>query len=130
MSLSINTNIDSLIVQRNLNSSQGSLTSRWNACPRVCGSTRPPTTSPATPPTSACRARSTASCQAAQNTQEAVALVQTAQGALNDVEQMLQRMRELAVQLANGTNSKSDEEAIENEVETARKRAHSCRRND
>ena len=49
--------------------------------------------------------------QAAQNTQEAVALVQTAQGALNDVEQMLQRMRELAVQLANGTNSKSDEES-------------------
>ena len=55
--------------------------------------------------------------QAAQNSQDAISLAQTAQGALNDVTQMLQRVRELAVQYANGTTSETDKEAIEAEVE-------------
>ncbi len=55
--------------------------------------------------------------QAAQNSQDAVALTQTAQGALNDVNQMLQRIRELGVEFANGTTSEEDKEAIEGEVE-------------
>ncbi len=55
--------------------------------------------------------------QAQQNLQDSVAMVQTAQGALNDVQQMLQRVRELAVQYANGTNTESDKEAIKGEGE-------------
>ncbi len=54
--------------------------------------------------------------QASQNSADAVSLAQTAQGALNEVEQMLQRTRELAVEYANGTNSATDKTAIENEV--------------
>jgi flagellin len=54
--------------------------------------------------------------QATLNTQDAVALAQTGLGSLNDVENMLQRVRQLAVEYANGTTSKSDQEAIENEV--------------
>jgi flagellin len=54
--------------------------------------------------------------QATQNSQDAVSMVQTAQGALNDVQQMLQRVRELAVQYANGTNTESDQEAIKGEA--------------
>jgi flagellin len=54
--------------------------------------------------------------QAQQNLQDSVAMVQTAQGALNDVQQMLQRIRELAVQYANGTNTESDKEAIKGEA--------------
>jgi flagellin len=54
--------------------------------------------------------------QAAQNSQDAVALAQTAQGALNDVNQMLQRIRELGVEYANGTTSEEDKTAIEGEV--------------
>ena len=54
--------------------------------------------------------------QATQNSQDAVSLAQTAQGSLNDVEQMLQRVRELAVQYANGTTSTADKEAITSEV--------------
>lgn len=54
--------------------------------------------------------------QATQNSQDAVSLVQTAQGALNDVQQMLQRIRELAVQYANGTNTKTDQEAVKGEA--------------
>jgi flagellin len=54
--------------------------------------------------------------QASQNSQDAVAMAQTAQGALNDVNSMLQRVRELAVEFANGTTSTEDKTAIEGEV--------------
>jgi flagellin len=54
--------------------------------------------------------------QATLNSQDAVALAQTGLGSLNDVENMLQRIRQLAVEYANGTTSESDKEAIENEV--------------
>jgi flagellin len=54
--------------------------------------------------------------QASENIQDAVALAQTAQGALNDVNQMLQRVRALGVQYSNGTTSAEDQTAIISEV--------------
>jgi flagellin len=54
--------------------------------------------------------------QAMRNSQDAVSLVQTAEGALQEVHSMLQRMRELAVQYKNGTLSTSDRQAIQSEV--------------
>jgi flagellin len=54
--------------------------------------------------------------QAMRNTQDAVSLVQTAEGALHEVHSMLQRMRELAVQYKNGTLSTDDRQAIQSEV--------------
>src|ERR1700748_94168 len=54
--------------------------------------------------------------QAQRNTQDAVSLVQTAEGALNEVHSMLQRVRELAVQYKNGTLSTTDRGAIQSEV--------------
>ncbi len=51
------------------------------------------------------------------NAQDGVSCVQTAEGALNEVHAMLQRMNELAVQAANGTNSVSDRIAIQNEID-------------
>jgi flagellin len=54
--------------------------------------------------------------QAQRNVQDGVSLVQTADGALNGVQQMLQRIRELAVQYQNGTLSTSDQTAIQSEV--------------
>src|SRR3954453_8470367 len=50
--------------------------------------------------------------QAQRNAQDAVSLVQTAEGSLNEVHSMLQRVRELAVQFQNGTLSTSDQAAI------------------
>jgi flagellin len=50
--------------------------------------------------------------QAQRNSQDAVSLVQTAEGSLNEVHSMLQRVRELAVQYSNGTLSTSDKSAI------------------
>jgi flagellin len=55
--------------------------------------------------------------QAMRNTQDAVSLVQTAEGALHEVHSMLQRMRELAVQYKNGTLGTNDRQSIQSEVD-------------
>ena len=55
--------------------------------------------------------------QASTNAEDGISAVQTAEGALNEVHSMLQRMNELAVQAANGTNSESDRTAIQNEID-------------
>jgi len=55
--------------------------------------------------------------QASKNAQDGVSCVQTAEGALNEVEDMLQRMNELAVKAKNGTNTTEDRNAIQSEVD-------------
>ena len=55
--------------------------------------------------------------RASTNAQDGVSAVQTAEGALTEVHSMLQRMNELAVQSANGTNSKVDRDAIQAEID-------------
>ena len=55
--------------------------------------------------------------RASTNAQDGVSAVQTAEGALTEVHSMLQRMNELAVQSANGTNSETDRKAIQDEVD-------------
>ena len=54
--------------------------------------------------------------RASTNAQDGVSAVQTAEGALNEVHSMLQRMNELAVQASNGTNATKDIESISEEV--------------
>ncbi|AFP29889.1 flagellin [Marinobacter sp. BSs20148] len=54
---------------------------------------------------------------AVRNANDAISLSQTAEGALNEVTNNLQRIRELAVQSANSTNSSSDREALNQEVQ-------------
>ncbi|QNU26263.1 flagellin N-terminal helical domain-containing protein [Geobacillus zalihae] len=53
---------------------------------------------------------------AERNALDAISLIQTAEGALNEVHSILQRMRELAVQAANDTNTSEDREAIQKEI--------------
>ncbi len=55
--------------------------------------------------------------QASSNAQDGISAVQTAEGALNEVQDMLQRMNELAVKASNGTNSEDDREYIQNEID-------------
>ena len=55
--------------------------------------------------------------QASTNADDGVSAVQTAEGALNEVQDMLQRMNELAVQAANGTNSENDRAYIQAEID-------------
>lgn len=54
--------------------------------------------------------------QAARNAQDGISLIQTAEGALNETHSILQRMRELAVQSANDTNTADDRGEIQKEV--------------
>ena len=54
--------------------------------------------------------------RASTNAQDGVSAVQTAEGALNEVHSMLQRMNELAVQAANGTNASKDVQSIKDEI--------------
>ncbi len=55
--------------------------------------------------------------QASLNAQDGISAVQTADGALNEVHDMVQRLTELAVKSANGTLSESDRDAVQNEVD-------------
>ena len=54
--------------------------------------------------------------QALRNSQDGISMLQTAEGAMDEVHTILQRMRELAVQAANGTNSTSDRDTLQAEM--------------
>lgn len=53
---------------------------------------------------------------ASKNSQDGISLIQTAEGALNETHDILQRMRELAVQAGNDTNTTADREEIQKEI--------------
>lgn len=55
--------------------------------------------------------------QAARNANDGISIAQTTEGALNEINNNVQRIRELTVQAANGTNSQSDLESIQNEID-------------
>ncbi len=55
--------------------------------------------------------------QASTNAQDGISLIQTAEGALSESHSILQRMRELSVQAANGTETDDDREAVQAEIE-------------
>ncbi len=55
--------------------------------------------------------------RASTNSSDGISVIQTAEGALNEVSAMLQRMRELSVQAANGTNTNSDRMSIQQELD-------------
>ena len=54
--------------------------------------------------------------QASRNSADGISMIQTAEGALNETTNILQRMRELAVQASNDTNTTSDREEIQKEI--------------
>lgn len=58
--------------------------------------------------------------QSSRNASDGISVIQTAEGALTEVEAMLQRARELSVQSANGTNTPEDREAIQKEINQLR----------
>ncbi|MBM0065950.1 flagellin N-terminal helical domain-containing protein [Alkalicoccobacillus gibsonii] len=55
--------------------------------------------------------------QASSNAQDGISLIQTAEGALSETHSILQRMRELATQASNGTNTESDRNEIQKEID-------------
>ena len=116
MAANINTNIASLNSQRNLNQSQSALTTsmqRLSSGLRI-NSAKDDAAGLAISErfTSQIRGNN----QAARNANDGISLAQTAEGGLSTAGDLLQRVRELAVQSANGSNSDSDRKSINNEV--------------
>jgi len=116
MSLGINTNIASLNAQRNLNSSQATL---GKAVQRLSSGLRINSAGDDAAGL-AISERFTTQIrglnQAVRNANDGISMLQTADAAIGTVSENLQRIRELAVQAANATNSDSDRAAIQKEV--------------
>lgn len=111
----INTNLTSLNAQRNLNTSQSQLSQaiqRLSSGQRV-NSARDDAAGLAI--SERMNAQSRGMMVAMRNANDAISMAQTAESALGKISDMLQRMRELAVQSANATNSASDRSALNNE---------------
>ncbi|MEH3086285.1 MAG: flagellin [Xylophilus ampelinus] len=116
MASTINTNVSSLNAQRNLSASQSSLATSMQ---RLSSGLR---VNSAKDDAAGLAIAERMNTQvkglevASRNANDGISLAQTAEGALGKVGDMLQRMRELAVQSSNATNSKSDRESLQAEV--------------
>jgi len=113
----INTNVASLTAQRNLNSSQNALNTslqRLSSGLRI-NSAKDDAAGLAISERFTTQIRGLN--QASRNANDAISLSQTAEGALGEIGNNLQRIRELAVQSANATNSASDRAALDLEVQ-------------
>ncbi|HEC8327630.1 TPA: FliC/FljB family flagellin [Providencia rettgeri] len=112
----INTNVLSLTTQNNLNRSQGVLGS---AIERLSSGSRI-NSAKDDAAGQAIANRFTANVkgltQASRNANDGISIAQTTEGALNEINDNLQRIRELAVQAKNGSNSESDIKSIQEEV--------------
>ncbi len=116
MGLTINTNVMSLNAQRNLGTSQSALAKsmqRLSSGLRI-NSAKDDAAGLAISDRMTSQIRGLN--QAARNANDGISLAQTAEGALQETTNILQRMRELAVQSANDTNSASDRSSLQAEV--------------
>ncbi|HAJ6528272.1 TPA: flagellin FliC [Escherichia fergusonii] len=113
----INTNSLSLLTQNNLNKSQSSLSS---AIERLSSGLRI-NSAKDDAAGQAIANRFTANIkgltQASRNANDGISIAQTTEGALNEINNNLQRVRELSVQATNGTNSGSDLKSIQDEIQ-------------
>ncbi|MFT3865976.1 MAG: flagellin [Solirubrobacterales bacterium] len=116
MSLRINTNIEAFNAHRNLVSTSESLAKASERLSSGYRINRAADDAAGLAISERLRAQVKGIGQAQRNVQDAVSVVQTAEGALNEVHSMLQRTRELAVQYKNGSLSESDKTSIQSEV--------------
>lgn len=116
MAATINTNINSLTAQRNLGMSAGSLSTSMQ---RISSGLRVNSAKDDAAGLAIAERFQTqikGLTVGARNANDGISLAQTAEGALGKVGDMLQRMRELAVQSSNATNSTADRKALQAEV--------------
>ncbi|MDP2261864.1 MAG: flagellin [Hydrogenophaga sp.] len=112
----INTNIQSMNAQRNLSSSQGSLSTSMQRLSSGLRVNSAKDDAAGLAISERMNAQVKGLNVAARNANDGISLAQTAEGSLGKVGDMLQRMRELAVQSANATNTDSDRTALQSEV--------------
>ena len=116
MSQVINTNVSSLNAQRNLNTSQASLATSLQRLSSGLRINSAKDDAAGLAISQRFTAQINGSDQAARNANDGISLAQTAEGALAATTDNLQRIRQLAVQAANATNSTSDRAALQTEV--------------
>ena len=108
MALSVNTNLMSLTAQRNLSGTQNGLATAMERLSSGLRINSAKDDAAGLAIASRMNAQVRGMNVAIRNAGDAISLAQTAEGGLNEITNMLQRMRELAVQSANATNSSSD----------------------
>ena len=116
MAMTINTNVVSLNSQRNLSLSGGSLATSMQRLSSGLRVNSAKDDAAGLAIAERMNAQTKGLAVAARNANDGISLAQTAEGALGKVGDMLQRMRELAVQSSNATNSVDDRKAMQAEV--------------
>ena len=117
MALYVNTNISSLNSQRNLKKSSNALNTSYKRLSSGLRINSAKDDAAGLQISNRLTAQINGLNQGNRNANDGIALAQTAEGALDEVHTMLQRIRTLSVQSANGTNTTADRKAIQAEVE-------------
>jgi flagellin len=116
MSLRVNTNVEAFNAHRNLEQTAMALSKSMEKLSSGLRINRAADDAAGLAISEGMRAQINGAAQASRNAQDGISMVQTAEGALNEMHSILQRIRELAVQWSNGTLSTSDQAKITAEV--------------
>lgn len=116
MALTINTNVASLNAQRNLGKSQGALNRSMERLSSGLRINSAKDDAAGLAISDRMTAQIKGLNQAARNANDGISMAQTAEGAMQETTNILQRMRELSIQAANDTNSASDRASLQAEV--------------
>ena len=117
MGIVVNTNVSSLLVQRSLSSATAGVSKSLERLSTGYRVNRAADDAAGLTISEALKAQARGSVVAASNAQAGVNLLQTAEGDLGIIQENLQRIRDLAIQAANGTNGTTERDAIKDEVE-------------
>jgi flagellin len=116
MSLRVNTNVEAFNAHRNLAQTSTGLSKSMEKLSSGMRINRAADDAAGLAISEGMRAQIRGTAQASRNAQDGISLVQTAEGSLNEMHSILQRVRELAVQYGNGTLSTTDQAKITAEV--------------
>lgn len=116
----INTNITALRANYNLNTVQSKLTASTQRLSSGCKINKAADDAAGMAISQKMKAQIRGLKRASDNGSDGISFIQTAEGALTEIEAMLQRCRELSVQAVNGTNTMYDKEAIQKEIDALR----------
>jgi flagellin len=117
MALTINTNLTALNAQRNLNNTQSTLNKSMQRLSTGLRINSAKDDAAGLAISNRMDSQIRGMNQAARNANDAISLAQTAEGAMNEVTSLLQRMREISVQASNATYSDSDRASLQNEMD-------------
>ncbi|MFH0702255.1 MAG: flagellin [bacterium] len=117
MSIVVNTNVSSFLIQRSLSSATGEIGKSLEKLSTGYRINRAADDAAGLTISETLRAQARGASMAASNAQTGVNLLQTAEGDLGIIHDNLQRVRDLAIQAANGTNATAERSAIESEVQ-------------